>query len=46
MEEHWLVSGDSDYEQVVGFCDEGNENIRSKKLVGNLWLADHQIKLY
>jgi hypothetical protein len=31
MEEHWLVAGYSDYGQVVEFCDEGNENLRSKK---------------
>jgi hypothetical protein len=31
MEEHRLVSGHSDYGQMVGFCDEGNENFRSLK---------------
>jgi len=31
MEEHWLVSADSDYGQVVGFCEKGNGNLRSKK---------------
>jgi len=42
MEEHWLVSGDSDYGQVVGFCDKGNKNLSSKK-VGKLlssWSSD------
>jgi len=31
MEEHRLVSGDSGYGQVLGFCEKGNENLSSIK---------------